>query len=127
MKQARHNKRFSTVVMAVASLVATGITGAEEGDYLAALEDLRDNWDTLETYCSGCHNFEDYAGGIDFTSFSADDVADQAETFEMALRSRTNGRAGISLRVSRRCSTPTPPWHPIPAASFCTASTAPSM
>ena len=104
MKHVMHNRHFfftafsralsttfsTTLALAVVTLSAGNAFGAEEGDYQAALADLRDNWDTLETYCTGCHNFEDYAGGVDFTFFSADDVADQAETFEMALRKIRN-------------------------------------
>ena len=43
------------------------------------------NWETLETYCMDCHNFQDYSGGIDFTLFDPADVAEEAEIFERAI------------------------------------------
>jgi hypothetical protein len=53
--------------------------------------DLEEGWQTLETYCMDCHNFEDYSGGIDFTLFDPEDVVDEAEIFERAItKLRTN-------------------------------------
>jgi len=82
---------ISTLTLAV-SLALQGETAhaAENGDYQAALAELEANWSTLEDYCTGCHNFEDYAGGIDFTIFGPADVANEGEIFEMALRKIRN-------------------------------------
>jgi hypothetical protein len=54
-------------------------------------EELEVGWQTLETYCMDCHNFQDYSGGIDFTLFDPEDVVNEAEIFERAItKLRTN-------------------------------------
>ena len=91
MKQAIQHRKSSLLAMAMtAGSFAGGVAGADPGDYQAAVSQLEENWGTLETYCTGCHNFEDYAGGVDFTFFAPGDVAEQAEIFEMALRKVRN-------------------------------------
>ena len=63
---------------------------AESGDYQAALAELAENWSTVETYCTGCHNFEDFAGGVDLSFFGPEDVAAEGKIFEMVLRKVRN-------------------------------------
>jgi len=87
----RKSHRLTRKLMGVAMVVAaTSATAAESGDYQAALSELADHWDTLENYCSTCHNFEDYAGGVDFTFFTPESVAEEGEIFEMVLRKLRN-------------------------------------
>lgn len=62
------------------------VAGAPVQAASSAEQELQDNWGMLEQYCSDCHNFEDYAGGVDFTFFNAGDVGAEAEIFEMALK-----------------------------------------
>ena len=68
--------------------------GLWSGIVLAAdssMETLSENWQTIETYCMDCHNFQDYSGGIDFTLFDPEDVVLEGEIFELALtKLRTN-------------------------------------
>jgi hypothetical protein len=66
---------FSAVMLPCAYLQAAEIDS----------EELVTNWGTLETYCMDCHNFQDYSGGIDFTLFDPEDVAEEAEIFELAI------------------------------------------
>jgi hypothetical protein len=40
----------------------------------------------LKDYCTKCHNAEDWAGGVAFDTMTADGIADQAETWEKAMR-----------------------------------------
>jgi hypothetical protein len=40
----------------------------------------------LEQYCSECHNATDWAGGVAFDTMSPDDVSDDAEVWEHAVR-----------------------------------------
>lgn len=63
---------------------------AESADYREAVAGLVENWDTLETYCTSCHNFEDFAGGVDLSFFGPGDVASEGKTFEMVLRKVRN-------------------------------------
>jgi len=58
----------------------------------------------VEQYCAGCHNFEDYAGGVDLRSILADDLQPHAETWEKVIRKL---RAGMMP----------PPGEPRPPAA----------
>lgn len=42
-------------------------------------------------YCEKCHNTTDWAGGVAFDTLSADNVADDAETWEKAVRKLRGG------------------------------------
>jgi hypothetical protein len=45
-----------------------------------------EQWEWLGKYCSKCHNTEDWAGGIAFESLSPDEIPQDAETWEKAVR-----------------------------------------
>lgn len=51
-----------------------------------ALTTMEQHWGTLESYCMDCHNFDDYAGGLDLSLMGPADVAREPEAFEMVLR-----------------------------------------
>ncbi len=51
-----------------------------------AQENVEPDWEILETYCQGCHNFEDYSGSIAFDVLSRDELAQDDEIWEKALR-----------------------------------------
>jgi mono/diheme cytochrome c family protein len=78
-------KRKLTLAIGAISLLL-GASASAQPDYDTALNDLRQHWTTLETYCTDCHNSEDYAGGVDFTLTTPDRIAQEPEVFEMALR-----------------------------------------
>src|SRR5690606_11459955 len=40
----------------------------------------------LEEYCTQCHNFEDYSGGLDFSLATVDDIPDDPEIWETTIR-----------------------------------------
>ena len=44
------------------------------------------HWGMLKQYCSKCHNAEDWAGGVAFDTLSPQEIPDQAETWEHAVR-----------------------------------------
>jgi hypothetical protein len=44
------------------------------------------NWHFIDTYCSGCHNATDWAGGTAFETLERDDVAPDARLWEEAVR-----------------------------------------
>jgi len=73
--------RFRKVAIP-ALLVAVGMTG------MPALS--QEQWETIEGYCFGCHNDEDWAGSVAFNLMSADEISHEAEIFEEAIR-RLNG------------------------------------
>ncbi len=48
-------------------------------------------WDTIQTYCTECHNDEDWAGSVAMNLMSPDNVAVDAETWEQAIRKLRGG------------------------------------
>jgi hypothetical protein len=46
----------------------------------------QEKWAFLDQYCSKCHNTTDWAGGVAFDSLSADNIPEDAETWEKAVR-----------------------------------------
>jgi mono/diheme cytochrome c family protein len=78
------------VSMASMLLGSFGAASAQAAAYDSALEELKPHWNTIETYCTECHNSDDYAGGLDFTLMSPDDLVSEAETFELALKKLRN-------------------------------------
>jgi len=77
--------RARSVILAL-GLVALplGIQGASAEEN--GLGEVEAHWDMLNKYCTECHNFEDWAGGVAFDVMSADTVHKDAETWEKAIR-----------------------------------------
>ena len=90
MKKAVTTHNFAAILATTLSLISTQVFPAEDGDLQASLSELTENWSTIQDYCTTCHNFEDFAGGIDFTLFGPEDVISDAATFELALRKIRN-------------------------------------
>jgi hypothetical protein len=44
------------------------------------------HWGMLKQYCSKCHNAEDWAGGVAFDTMTPDEIPDQADIWEHAVR-----------------------------------------
>jgi hypothetical protein len=72
-------------VLGVAGLVA----GARAADPPSAVPAhspaFKGDWHMLQTYCTKCHNSEDWAGGVAFDTMSADSVGDDAKIWEEAI------------------------------------------
>jgi hypothetical protein len=49
------------------------------------------HWGILDKYCVECHNTVDWAGGVAFDALSADSLADDAPTWEKAIRKMRTG------------------------------------
>lgn len=85
-----HNTRrkLSTAIQAGCLLLSgfMGAQAAQAAELDAALATMKQHWGTIETYCTDCHNTDDYSGGLDLTVMTAEDVAKDAETFEMVLK-----------------------------------------
>lgn len=84
--QIKRRKLTRAVGLGTLVLLGFGAASARAQNYDSALAELQDKWSTLETYCTTCHNFEDYAGGLDFTLLSPAEVVNNAETFELVLK-----------------------------------------
>ena len=48
-------------------------------------------WGVIEGYCFGCHNSQVLAGGVAFDSMSPDQIAQETETWEAAIRKLRGG------------------------------------
>lgn len=44
-----------------------------------------EHWEILDEYCTQCHNFEDYAGGLAFELLETENLLNEAETWEKVL------------------------------------------
>jgi len=67
------------------SLLPFGFVQAQDHNY-AAIADADEQWALLNDYCMSCHNFEDYSGGLDFTTMFVDEVPQNAEVWEKAIQ-----------------------------------------
>ena len=50
-----------------------------------------EHWKILNQYCEDCHNTDDWAGGVAFDTLSADDIPQDAQTWEAAIRKLRTG------------------------------------
>ncbi len=78
-RSTRSDRRAFTRIFTLALLCIS--TGAVASDPVAA-----EKWAFLGQYCSKCHNTEDWAGGIAFESLSPENIPEDAETWEKAVR-----------------------------------------
>ena len=78
-RSTRSDRRAFTRISTLALLCIS--TGAFASDPVAA-----EKWAFLGQYCSKCHNTEDWAGGIAFESLSPENIPEDAETWEKAVR-----------------------------------------
>ena len=65
-------------------LLFTGLLQAQSRDF-AAMTNADEQWELLNEYCTDCHNFEDYSGGLDFTTMFVDEVPQNAAVWEKAI------------------------------------------
>src|SRR5690606_20749700 len=82
------SRRKLTLAIGMVSMLGGGLGSAvaQTPDYATAVQKLEAQWGTFETYCLGCHNFDDYAGGHDFTSYTPADIVQDADLFELVLK-----------------------------------------
>ena len=73
----------ATAVMAIACGSAQAQPAASHD--FAALKKADSFWGYFNEYCTECHNFDDFSGGIDFTAIKPADVPDSTELFEKVL------------------------------------------
>src|SRR6185312_6595074 len=49
------------------------------------------HWSVLDKYCEGCHNTEDWAGGVAFDALTPAEIPEDAQTWEQAVRKLRTG------------------------------------
>ena len=67
---------------ALALIAGCGKFGGEQ----SVAEAGKQQWPMVQKYCSECHNDSELAGNIDFAKINPDNVAQHAQTLEMAVR-----------------------------------------
>ncbi len=55
-------------------------------DHQVHADGVRKHWAVIEKYCFECHNTTDWAGGLAFDSMTMDNVGEEAEVWEKAIR-----------------------------------------
>jgi hypothetical protein len=75
---------FSLIGVALATLALPGVA-QEQGAGDEQMQEL------VATYCTECHNFEDYSGGLDLEGFDFSALDEQAEVGEKIIRKLSAG------------------------------------
>ncbi|MFZ9445352.1 MAG: c-type cytochrome domain-containing protein, partial [Ilumatobacteraceae bacterium] len=75
---------FSCAALAAGFALSPLALVAAETD--TALQAVESQWSLLNEYCVSCHNSEDWAGSLDFSSLSPAAIANNTATFEAATR-----------------------------------------
>jgi len=73
------------LIPALLSLVAANPLAAQQDAAYDAMANADQQWEFINEYCTECHNFEDYSGGVDFTTMFVDEIPQHAETWEKAV------------------------------------------
>jgi hypothetical protein len=79
-----HTSSNSSVAAAPAK--STGGEGASAPAQPSHVPGADQHWGMLKQYCSKCHNAEDWAGGVAFDTMTPEEIPEQAETWEHAVR-----------------------------------------
>lgn len=75
--------KMGGAVGAALCLMATSVQAQDQQD--------KKDWDTIQTYCTDCHNSIDWAGKIAFDILSPDNIPGDAETWEKAIKKLEGG------------------------------------
>jgi mono/diheme cytochrome c family protein len=76
----------SRAVLAGVALACSMALPAAAQNAASAADPGAAHWALLQQNCESCHNSTDWAGGVAFDTLTPDDIADDAETWEMAVR-----------------------------------------
>src|SRR5262245_3687805 len=79
-------KRSIVAALVMGCVVLCGVTS-----FRAQSVPPQGQWETIQSYCAGCHNSKTRAGGRDFESMSPTQIAQNAETWEAAVRKLRGG------------------------------------
>jgi hypothetical protein len=76
-----HNRLQTAIFLALGALSASALAA-----------DAHPQWDTVQQYCTECHNDEDWAGSIAMNLLDPGNIAGDAETWEKAIRKLRGGQ-----------------------------------
>jgi hypothetical protein len=77
--------RLTLVLSSILALAPINIAQAQEQP-LQAMANSDAPWEFINQYCTECHNFEDYSGGLDFTTMFVDEIPENAHVWEKAIQ-----------------------------------------
>jgi len=77
--------RLTLVLSSILALAPVNTIQAQE-QALQAMANGDAQWEFINQYCTECHNFEDYSGGLDFTTMFVDEIPDNAHVWEKAIQ-----------------------------------------
>jgi mono/diheme cytochrome c family protein len=63
-----------------------GALAAEPAPAVTAHGDGKVGWELFSTYCTECHNTDDWAGGVAFDTMSEADIPQNIDVFEKVVR-----------------------------------------
>jgi hypothetical protein len=91
-----HQPTRSPLTRAVAALAAVlgssmALAQTPANHNYQALAKADEFWSYFDDYCTECHNFDDYFGGVDFSTAFPTDVAEDALLYENVVK-KLNGR-----------------------------------
>jgi len=91
LAQLRAPLHFSLLALATALASTSGQAQTAPAHDFKAMQQADQFWGYFEEYCTECHNFDDFFGGVDFTTAFPADVPNNPELFEKVV-SKLNGR-----------------------------------
>jgi hypothetical protein len=91
--QSAHTASDSSTAAAPAAAPPRSDTKSDSNDARASADAQASNvpgadqhWGMLKQYCTKCHNAEDWAGGVAFDTMTPEEIPEQAEIWEHAMR-----------------------------------------
>ena len=79
------NKSFLASLAGASTLLLTSVGQAQEQHDYAALAEA-EQFEFLDQYCTQCHNFEDYSGGLDYSLSTVYDIPKEPAVWETTIR-----------------------------------------
>jgi len=74
----------SVCIGAIGSTLALSVSAADNNSAPEAL--LADQWSMIDNYCTDCHNYDEFRGGISLEGLDPDDVHANPDVWEEVLR-----------------------------------------
>ena len=84
MSKMRSRLAMSLLLGGAVALASTGSLAGDASPTAAAASS--GHWQFFDKYCSDCHNTTDWAGGVAFDTMTEDQIPENAETMEKAVR-----------------------------------------
>jgi hypothetical protein len=86
MKRTCRKTALHFAASGAALALAAGLAGCNPFGEPSVAERAPEPWPLVERYCTECHNGAELAGGVDFERIGPHNIAQHAETLEMAVR-----------------------------------------